>query len=53
MTSAPWFKSLATIGITVTASLAPVYGKDHWYIILAAVTGAIALAAQSVVKSGS
>lgn len=50
---APWFKALAIAGVSVTSSLAYTFGKDHWFIILSAVTGAIALAAGSVVKGGS
>lgn len=48
MITSAWFKTLATIGVSVTASLAPTYGKDHWFAILAAVTGALALVAGSV-----
>lgn len=53
MTGANWFKTVATIGITVSTALAPTFGKDKWYVILAAVTGAVALVAGSVTKSGA
>lgn len=53
MTGSAWFKTLAIIAASVTTSLTPIYGKEHWYIAFVGVANGLALVANSVVKGTS